>query len=511
MKYSKFQENIFAAAMATFSFVVNAVAGSGKTTTMVEVAKRLRSNFKSVLFLAFNKSIATELASRMQGSGADCKTLHAVGYSALFKVLGRAMKVNDRKWSTYLDENLENLCSISFVTPNGQEDGKAKREFISNAMKLLNLCRINLIKGGDLQGIQSLAYYHGMIESPTDEMDEFECVNEILYKCYELDNTCEVDFTDMITLPITDKKVNTKIAKYDVVIVDEAQDLSKAQQQVMLSCIKRGGKFIAVGDPRQAINGFAGSDANSFAELKELADGKELPLSCCYRCGKTIINAAQEIVQDIEAFEGASEGNIETVYDFNKLGTRDMILCRLSAPLVGLCLNMLASGISAKVKGTDILEGLKKMIVKSKAATIAELFAVFEKETEKLIKQAEKNGMENPSQAPSVVRYTDRVECIRIVSEGCITIEQLVSNLNQLFADEISGNCVTLSTIHKAKGLESDNVFIILPSKLPLTFDGQKEWQYTQELNLKYVAITRAKKNLFWVCLSDRDLARYKF
>ena len=81
-----------------------------------------------------------------------------------------------------------------------------------------------------------------------------------------------------------------------------------------------------------------------------------------------------------------------------------------------------------------------------------------------------------------------------------------MDRLNTLFSDTRNGNAVTLSTVHKAKGLEADNVFILLPEFLPFLRKDQQQWEIEQEYNLKYVAITRAKKNLYYVNLSQKDL-----
>ena len=63
-----------------------------------------------------------------------------------------------------------------------------------------------------------------------------------------------------------------------------------------------------------------------------------------------------------------------------------------------------------------------------------------------------------------------------------------------------------LSTVHKAKGLEADNVYIICPDSLPMKFENQQEWEYAQEMNLKYVAVTRAKKKLVFVDVPEERL-----
>ena len=77
-----------------------------------------------------------------------------------------------------------------------------------------------------------------------------------------------------------------------------------------------------------------------------------------------------------------------------------------------------------------------------------------------------------------------------------------------MFTDEKIENAVMLSTAHKSKGLEADRVLILLPTKLPLTWKGQLDWQLIQENNLKYVAITRAKKELVFVDVTEGELLK---
>lgn len=87
---------------------------------------------------------------------------------------------------------------------------------------------------------------------------------------------------------------------------------------------------------------------------------------------------------------------------------------------------------------------------------------------------------------------------------------QLKSYINRIFSDEKIENAVVLSTAHKAKGLEANRVMILLPNKLPLKFPHQLEWQEKQEYNLKYVAITRARKELIFVDLTEAELMKQK-
>ena len=500
-KWSAFQTAIFDKVLdPTYgSFTVNAVAGSGKTTTIVECANLVGKSGMSALFLAFNKSIVNELRSRLPMS-VDCKTLHSHGFRALMKAVKGRIETNDHKWSDYIKDNLSVLSNTTFANDNEGEILRAG--FVKNCKDLLDKCRVNLVKSGEYRRIGEIADHFGF-DLIGDEMD---VVNTCLATAYRLDTS--IDFVDMITTSVFSAK--RYIPRYDLIFVDEAQDLNKAQQELLLASLAPNGRFVAVGDPMQAINGFAGADCESFSNLTRIANNHELPLSVCYRCGKAQIALAQEYVPYINAFEGACEGEVRHTDRLNGLSAGDMILCRKSAPLVSLCLKLIANGISANVKGRDICEGLKALVNKTKARTTSKLLEKLDHEIELARRRAERKGMD-ASTASFVVALEDKVACIEIIAGTCTSINEVLAKLDTLFADNIAGNVVTLSTIHKAKGLESDNVWIVVPNKLPLTYKGQQDWEYQQELNLCYVAYTRAKKVLTFVDLDEDALAGYQF
>lgn len=64
---------------------------------------------------------------------------------------------------------------------------------------------------------------------------------------------------------------------------------------------------------------------------------------------------------------------------------------------------------------------------------------------------------------------------------------------------------IRLSTIHRVKGLQNPRVFIIRPEKMPLVWKGQSPAEFRQENNLRYVAITRAQKELYYVLTPDDE------
>ena len=488
-QFSVFQEAIFEHVLnSNKNLAINAVAGSGKTTTIVECANRLPKN-KEILFLAFNKTIATELSERMSARNITCATLHAHGLSAI-----RELKPNVDK---YADWNYKNNCVIQSEVLSIDSENQYLIPFKNNCSKLFNLARINLIKFGEIEKLYDLCEQH-LIETIADEVN---VVNESLAEAYTFRKN--IDFTDMLILPLQNP---SRIKKYDIVFIDECQDLSAAQRELMLASIKPTGKFVAVGDRQQAINGFCGASCDSFDLIANLPNTEELPLSVNYRCGRNIIDLAQMIVPQITAFDNAIDGEVLHTDNLKDLRPNDMVLCRKSAPLVGLCLKLVSNGKRAYVKGKDIGEGLLNLVKKTKAKNLSALFEKLEAEADKLKAAAEKSKHGESK----YINFKDKLECLEVIAESVTSLRDLTKKLEEIFSDG-ERNSIALSTIHKSKGLEADNVYIVVPNKLPLVWKNQLDWQFEQEMNLKYVAITRAKKKLVFVDLDENELKKVEF
>ena len=498
MEYSNYQKAIFAEIKnGKGNIIVNAVAGSGKTFTIVTACKQLGLNAKDVKFLAFNKSIADELKMKLNGY-ADVSTLHAFGFSIL-KRLFRNVNVDPNKVARDLQNRVFSLSDT--ITIDSQKSDISI--FISNVTKIYNLCRVNLIESKDMAAIDGIVTEHDIDLFG----DEENVVSKLLETAYVMPANNIIDYTDMVVLPLTYSKY---IPKFKFVFVDECQDLNAAQRELMLAAAKYG-RFVAVGDPKQAINGFAGADCNSFNKIAAIPNTTELPLSVNYRCGKNMIALAQQIVPQIQAHEGAIDGEVTTItkIDKNTFKPNDMVLCRTSAPLVGMCLKLITSGITAVVKGGDIKESLLKLVDKAKTSSLNALLNYLSKEQDKLANKIMRETKCTYAEATASGRYvafTDRCNCIANIAEYTTSVKGVKDYIAKLFDDYNTANAVVFSTAHKSKGLEADRVIILLPNKLPLTWKTQLDWQYEQELNLKYVALTRAKKELIFVNIEEKNL-----
>lgn len=289
--------------------------------------------------------------------------------------------------------------------------------------------------------------------------------------------------------------------QYDLVLVDEAQDLNAAQQAILEKLVKPDGRLVAVGDPHQAIYGFAGADHQSFDKLCLREHTSILPLSDCYRCGKHIISLAQTIVPHINAYKGNGDGKVR-YGSYMEVQAHDLVLCRFNAPMLGLCFEYIRQGKKAVVKGKDISTSLLSMIKKHKHIhQIGELLAFIEMDLRQLLSDLMKKGNLDKEKATSTSRYiglADRFYTLKIIADQCETnnVEELKEKVDMIFDEKLKG--IMLSSIHKAKGLEADRIFILGDDFAPAAM-AKQDWEKEQEDNLIYVAYTRPKKELVFI------------
>jgi superfamily I DNA/RNA helicase len=305
------------------------------------------------------------------------------------------------------------------------------------------------------------------------------------------------DFTDMVYLPAIDNGI--WMFPQDYVFVDEIQDVNRCQIKMIEKILKRDkktgkilGRLITVGDFFQGIYGFNAADEKSFEWFEKFPNTKVLPLSHSFRCAKNIIIEANRLVPDIRALDNAPDGIVREGDVLTEAESGDFVLCRTTMPLVKLFFEFLIQHKKAIVKGSDIGIHLIELIGKIK--TIKELTEYWELELLSFRKDLKSKGVLNPDEHSGYVALADKVLTLTFLAKLSNNIEDLKDKIRTIFTDEIKGIC--LSTIHKAKGLEANRVFIVRPDLLPMK--AVKGWQQIQETNLEYVAITRAKTELVY-------------
>ena len=200
----------------------------------------------------------------------------------------------------------------------------------------------------------------------------------------------------------------------------------------------------------------------------------------------------------IEYCNTAPEGSIETLFDWgaDDIGPSDVILCRNTAPLIGVAFALLGARHPCYVLGRDIGAGLTALVKKMKANSILELADKLRAYEDTKTKELKEKGKDS-----TIANLKDKVECLRMFMANAKSVQEVQLIISELFGEEKS-NVTTLSTIHKAKGGEWDRVFILDVGLMPSKY-AKEEWQQQQEVNLIYVAITRAKLDIIYIDSQD--------
>lgn len=482
MTPSKYQKAIYDTFCNTSDNInISAVAGSGKTTVLIELLNYIPAD-KNALFVAFNNSIVDELKKRIgRKNNVEISTIHSYGWHSILSRYGSRVKMNPNKI----------LGKIEMVLKADEfQDISVKKHgyYFYIIPKIVDLMRCNLISANE-KDIEKMSMYY--------DLDVGKTEIKIAMKAFEKMNAdkSQFDFMDMICQPIVDAHI--RMHKYDYVFCDESQDFSRAQQEIIRKSLNRKGRLITVGDVHQAIYSFAGADAESYEKLSQL-NGKSIsmPLSVCYRCDRAIVIEAQNIVPEITYSPDAEMGEVREGNLRNELRQGDWVLCRNLKPLVQTYLWLMKNKIKSKIKGKDIGEGIISMINKTGAKTLRGMLTLLDLEKNRIINKLKKRGVRHPSLHPKVELFNQRLEVIECLMNEVNSVDGLKKLIGNIFSDDVKG--IMLSTIHKAKGLENDRVFFLCPELIPSRY-ATTPWMLEQERNLAYVAITRAKHALIYV------------
>lgn len=474
------------------NLVVEAAAGSGKTYTLVKALSLIPQD-KRVLMTAFNKDIVKELTKKVKEfPNVEVRTLHGLGMILTTRGLGiGGMKPEGYKYTQLIYNHWQDLTKTNI----NKLSRNARKSFVENTKKLVDFGRFYLATTRS-EMIELMTKYD--IPCVADEMDVALKVMAIGGK-----NLDSIDYTDMIWMPhIYD--LHLQECEYDFIMVDECQDLNVAERNLVLRCLKEGGRLIAVGDSNQCIYGFSGSDPDSFRAIQSIPNTVSMPLSISYRCPESVVKFAQNLVPSIEAKQGAEEGVILDCVSLDDVHDGDMVLCRNNAPLLQVYCKLLEQGKRAYIRGSDVGKNLQNIVIgthKDYLHTNLKQDGVFIRLYEDLFNSRkaimERYGIsqEDAMKHETIQAKLDMIRALEVLGADLTTTEELTKKIEDIFPKNDKGEGIMLSTVHKAKGLEADNVFIACASLMP-SKSALDEWQVQQERNLMYVAYTRAKKVL---------------
>lgn len=493
----------------TGSCVLEAVAGAGKTTTVLEGIARMRGR---VWFGVFNKKMADEIKAKISErddlrtrSGLYTSTFHGAGYKALLffaKRKGVRVDVNDYKVADIAD------ALIAEKEGTGQLLRHDLRDLRAAVVETVSMAKQRGI--GALVPADDVGEWRRMIETYDLDQKLPDGANLDTLATFARAALCRsnkqldvVDFDDMVYLPI---QRNLRLLQHEWVLVDEAQDTNPTRRALARKLLAPGGRLVAVGDPHQAIYGFTGADNDSLEQLARDFGAQRMPLTVTYRCPKVVVEHARTWVSHITAHDTAPDGELDQLAYAelpailaNGVDRRETaVLCRYNRYLVELCFRLIRAGVPAKIEGRAIGEGLVKLATRWKRIkTLTALEDKLEEHREREVRKALDKRQEDKADRIDDQVATVRALIVRARAHGVEDVEGLVELIRSMFDDDVSEQrVVTLCSVHKSKGLEWDTVYLLGREELMPSAFARQAWQLDQETNLIYVAVTRAKRRL---------------
>lgn len=500
----------------TEPLIVDAVAGGGKTSTIIAAAK----STTKALFLAFNRSIADEIKNKYRLTS---RTLHSLGYAICRAGSPKGAELDKDRTERFLRVNppFKNELLDAKTFSDRAAEIHVRRK-IRYSCKLVSALKSYGVYPDDDRltraGIAGFSLGIGLppaFDASSGDLDQvYDVCARYIGEVYlwEYDMAPLIDFDDMLYVAVALLRrgvvhIQRALRGAKTVFVDEAQDLNPVQHD-MLRYIAGAARIVAVGDRGQAIYGFRGAVGNSIGKMKEMlsdtaeTECEELPLNTCFRCPSKHITLAAEMRPGIRPMEGAIAGKVEHVLD-NEIPSRiitawgkgeqdTIVICRRKAPLLGVAIRLLVARIPVVCQGADLISRLLDEIESfPRDMPTEECYKVLFDRYEKIIKKAKATGLDKSG------AIIDWLSAVSVVTDQVDTVGDVVTLLYDLKNQHSRGAAVKVMTIHRAKGLEAKNVWLLQHDTLPMIWRDMNEEAAQQERNVLYVALTRSRKNLY--------------
>jgi len=472
--------------------------GTGKTTRLINYAKtfyKLGTPLDKIGYFAFTKKAANEAVDRMLDGDKNLqrkdlkhfRTLHSLAF----------WRLGMKKSEVMQDEHYEDIGRSLGIEVTVYSDGQETTGFIDS-----NSEYFNLINAARIKGVSIKEEYNTDMYSPTLDKQLLQILKDEVenYK----DSFKLKDFTDMI------EKFNVAelCPKYDIVFIDEAQDLSPVQWK-MVDIIRENSKYVILaGDDDQAIYGWAGADVKKFQQ--EPAK-KDIILPQSHRVPRQIQIIADKILDRIPEERRIKkhwkareeEGFVDHITSIEDapLSAGDwLILARTNDRLDKIKPILRDMGIYFQIKGRKSYKtSLFRSIVnytrwsdKQDKLSLTEVKDIFDciPSSNFIVKEERLYDLKEFG-----FSNTDRwFDVFTLDPEECLYIREMLRHEEELSKDAR----IKLSTIHSAKGGEATNVLLILDNTKTIREAVDKSFEKADEENrVWYVGVTRTSQNLY--------------
>jgi len=452
---------ISATKTTTSNLMVNALAGTGKTSTleMLEgVAKQ-----KPILYLCFNKRNADEATARMLGS-TTVRTFNALGHRIWASAIGKGISLDTKKTYNIVKEITDDVRGPESRTIWNAYDQVRQGVEMAKA--------VGYVPEGVNPSATRLAsrnLLHTILDEEPDDLVS-DLIDAVLRRSIKLSYEGSIDYNDQVYMSAL---FGGAFPKFPLTLVDEYQDLNPVNHE-MIRKLVGDRRLIGVGDPHQNIYGFRGAKSNGMAEAVTHYAASELDLSVSFRCPERIVRNARWHVPHFKWFNPGGEVGVRDYHAAADFEPNAVFICRNNAPLLSLAFKLIAHGHGINLVGSEIGPRIVTTLKKLGNGELG--------------KEQALSGVDQwleAKLAKSSKTAPDMAECMRIIIRQGSDLGQAIGYAEHLFKQR---GAIQLMTGHKSKGLEFPLVYHLDPH---LIGEGP------QDRNVRYVIQTRSSDRYF--------------
>src|SRR6185312_12199435 len=468
---------------STGNIRINAVSGSGKTTTIIEyAASRPRSS--RIIYLAFNKSVRLEATKKFESRGlhnAKVETAHSLAYKHIGCAHGYT--VSNQSYKTHEIVDLLGLSST----------GEKHAEYILAT----HISRF-------------LTYFCNSDKSKVQDLNYLDTVTDITAQAFVKKFYSPIEDGTRLLLARMDRReidithdfylkkfqLAAPLLPYDYILFDEGQDASGVMLDVFL---KQNATKVIVGDVHQQIYGWRYA-VNSLAKT----DFKTFNLSASFRFPQDIAGLASGILD----WKGKLYDFDPVVITGKGVDTRELTKATIARTNLGLLLKAIEYITeNRKVRNIYFEGNINSYTYADDGASLYDVLNLYNNKPDK-IRDKLIQSIKDLDELEEYIEKTEDVQLgmmAEIVKEYGDEIYGIIKSLKELHVqDEDKSKAeMIFSTVHRAKGMEYDVVYLvddfITEEKLEKLKDKGEPLntaKLTEEINLLYVAVTRAKYKL---------------
>lgn len=454
--------------------VVNAFAGTGKTATLVNYAHAHPE--RKMLYLAFNRAVRDEAEQKFPFNVA-CKTSHQLA------------------WPTQGRHYKHRLVNQLRITEVAKALNTRYWRLVQQVMGTLN----RFLASPD--DVITLQHYAG--EEQTEKPTPGQVIQgaEVIWQKMK-DTAGTFPVTHDAYLKLYQLSAPNLTTHYQTILFDEAQDANPVTQALVLS---QGCQVILVGDRHQQIYRFRGAD--NALDAPVLAHADRLWLTHSFRFGPQVAEVANALLAlDGEEKRVTGRGEADTVLPPGKrlpaTVTHLTFLSRTVAGVIDCALS--ASERKLNVYWVGGIEGYR-------TEQLEDLYWFSVDQMQKLKYPHLLKDYTDYDDYCQIAKSTEDIEMLQAINLLALyfPLPQKLNTLRQFAVTDETKAAVTVSTAHRSKGLEWP--VVILHDDYPDIFDPKFTGAVRQdEINLLYVAATRARKMLKMNTVIDEALTLYR-